>query len=299
VSGERHRRKAVEAVESLTKTEVVGVVERRAERLPERHLGLVTIPEKESVEETVRTIGDLAGGVDLERCMEIAERGGDMVFPTGSPFENRRERKARIAVPMDRAYSFYYPENLESIEAAGGEIVRFRPVEGDPLPEADGYYLGGGYPEVYAKEISENKRFLEGIRSASENGKVVYAECGGLMTLCNAISDGEERYDMAGVFPHLAELTRERQGLAYVNALGTKENFLFPDKEIRGHEFHYSRLVPVPSGPFAYRVKRGTGIDGKNDGLVKGRTIGAYMHQHALANKDWGIALVDAASQGH
>ena len=295
VSGERHRKKAVEAVESLTKTEVIGVIERRSERLPERHLGLVTIPEKEDAASAIKMTSELAGEVDLERLLEISEKGGELSPPTESPFLKRDDIGVKIAVPRDKAFSFYYPENLESLEAAGGRVVTFKPTEGESLPEADAYYVGGGYPEVYARTISQNRDFLEGLRSASEAGRPVYAECGGLMILCGAIRDKSEMWKMAGVFNCDAELTADRQGLAYVSAVGTKDNFLFPWKEIRAHEFHYSRLVPTPDGSFAYRITRGRGIDGSNDGLISKRTIGTYMHQHALSNKDWGRAMVDAA----
>jgi cobyrinic acid a,c-diamide synthase len=297
VSGERHRQKAVQAVEQLTDTEVIGVIERRRERLPERHLGLVTVEEKEDVSSILEDVSSMAASVDMERLLDLAEKGAGG-FPSHSPFPKGEERGVRIAVPRDGAYSFYYQENLESIIAAGGEVVEFSPLAGDPLPDADGYYIGGGYPEVHRERIAENCDFLEGLRTASLDGKLVYAECGGLITLCNSIREGDRRSKMAGVFGCDALLTAERQGLSYVRARGTDENFLFHGMEIRGHEFHYTRLDPLPSGPFGYSVSRGTGIDGSNDGLMVRRTIGAYLHQHALSNKDWGLAFVRAASAG-
>lgn len=297
VSGERHKRKAVEAVESLAKTEVIGVIERQSDRLPERHLGLVTVPEKEDVGSVLRLTSDLASDVDVDRLLDISEKGKETSFPAESPFKTREKLGVKIAIPMDRAFSFYYPENIEAVEAAGAEIVPFAPTEGDHLPDADGYYLGGGYPEVYAKEIYQNEDFLQGLKSASEEGRLICGECGGMMVLTNAIESREERWKMAGIFDCEAELTDDRQGLAYVRAVGTDENFLFPGAEIRGHEFHYSRLAQTPSGPFGYRIQRGVGIDGKNDGIIRRRTIGTYFHQHALSNKAWGEAIVGAASQ--
>jgi len=292
VSGARHREKAVEAVESLTGTEVVGVIERRRESLPERHLGLVTVPENDNVPAMLRTMEEMVADVDLDRLMAIAESAPDADFDRSAPFPKGTASSVKIAVPKDRAFSFYYPENLESIESAGGKVIQFRPTDGEPLPEADGYYLGGGYPEIFASQISRNKDFLEGLRTAHSDGKMIYGECGGLMTLCREIDDGETGHPMVGIFDQTAELTRERQGLAYVQARTTKDNFLFRDINIIGHEFHYSRLTPTPQGPFAYEISRGTGIDQRHDGLVKGRTIGTYMHQHALATTEWGISMV-------
>lgn len=294
VSGPRHRQKAVEAVEALTGTEVVGVVERSQERLAERHLGLVTMPERDA-RETMRTIESFASELDLDRIVGMAESAPEEDFPSGCPFPVRPNMGVRVAVPRDRAFSFYYEENLESLRCAGAEVVEYRPTEGDPLPDADAHYLGGGYPEVYHHQLSSNHDFLEGLGSASSEGRLIYGECGGMMALCRSIIYGEEEGAMAGIFPYRAELTTHRQGLAYVRARGTCENPLFPNAEIVAHEFHYSRLVPTPRGPFAFDVLRGTGIDGAHDGLIVHNTIGTYMHQHALANKDWGIRLVRVA----
>lgn len=297
VSGERHRKKAIEAVESLTKTEVIGAIERRKERLPERHLGLVTMPEKKDAKATIEMTADIASEIDLERLIDISERAEPIDFPAEFPFRKGENIGVKIAIPVDKAYSFYYPENIESIEAAGARVIKFKPAEGDAFPDADGYYIGGGYPEIFAEEISSNRDFMEGLRSAAVEGKLTYGECGGLMTFCRSVSYEGRKWNMAGIFDCDAEVTAERQGLAYVNATGTKHNFLFPEMRIRGHEFHYSRVSPIPPGPYAYSIERGVGIDGKRDGLIKNRTIGAYLHQHALSNKEWGIRIVQEAGR--
>jgi cobyrinic acid a,c-diamide synthase len=298
VSGSRHREKAVEAVQHFTDIPVIGVIERRRERLPERHLGLVTVPENEDVPGTLRKVEDLVKEVDLEALWGASERHVNMDFDQACPFPQLDRSGVRVAVPLDKAYSFYYPENLESLRFAGADVVHFKPTEGDPLPDADAYYLGGGYPEVHAERISRNRDFLDGLLSASREGKLIYGECGGLMTLCRSIHDGEEEHRMAGVFDCGSELTQDRQGLSYVRAKGTAENILFPEQDILAHEFHYSRLFPTPSGPFAYDVTRGTGIDGRHDGLMSARAIGSYMHQHALATRNWGTRFVQAAGTG-
>jgi len=295
VSGPRHRQKATEAVEQLAKVPVLGAVERGA-ALPERHLGLVTVEDHGDPGALKRELEGMVQDIDLERLMEIGETAPPMetrkdpVYPKGSA-------DVRVAVPRDRSFCFYYPENLEAMASAGARIEHFRPTDGEPLPEADMYYLGGGYPEVHARRLSENRDFLEGLKQASQENKAIYAECGGLMTLCDRIVNrGEHR--MAGVFPCMAELTHGRQGLSYVRARGTKDNPFFPVSEVRGHEFHYSRLVPMPSGPYGYVMERGTGLDHCHDGLVRGRTLGCYMHQHALSRPDWGIRMAETASNG-
>lgn len=291
VSGERHRRKATEAVEQLAKLPVLGAVERGGS-LPERHLGLLTVEEHGDRERLKDELREMVEDVDLEMLREIAETAGPME-PRREPLFPRGDAKAKVAVPMDRSFCFYYRENLEALEMAGAELRYFRPAEGQGLPDADLYYLGGGYPEAHKEEISANGDFLQGLENAADD-RAIYAECGGLMTLCSAI-EADGRAEMAGVFPCEAHLTSQRQGLSYVRAAGTAHNPFFPGIEVRGHEFHYSRLVPLPAGPFGFDVSRGTGIDGRHDGMVRGRVLGSYLHMHALSRLDWGKRLLDAA----
>jgi cobyrinic acid a,c-diamide synthase len=295
VSGERHRQKAVEAVETMTGTRVVGTIERDSNRLAERHLGLVTPGDADS-RKAIAQVEELVKDIDLEPLLEISEKGKEPVYPTSAPFPVLERKGVRIGVPRDEAFSFYYPENLESLQAAGAELVVFNPLKGDPLPEADGYYLGGGYPEMHIQALASNQDFLQGLNAASFEGKTIYGECGGMMTMCRSISNAAENGMMAGIFEHDAVLTGHRQGLSYVICEATKENFLFPGQAIRGHEFHYSKLIPMPNGPYAFDVKRGTGIDGKHDGLVLRKTMGTYLHQHALANREWGTRIVQSCS---
>ena len=297
VSGERHRQKAIEAVESLAGTRVVGTIERDSNRLAERHLGLVT-PEDTDSRKAISDVEELVKDIELEPLLEISEKGKELDFPTTTPFPVREPDGVRIGVPRDQAFSFYYQENLESLQSAGAELVGFNPLKGDHLPEADGYYLGGGYPEMHLESLASNRDFLEGLKTASLDGKTIYGECGGMMVLCDSISNGAKNGKMAGVFAHDATLTDHRQGLSYVISNGTKDNFLFEGQTVRGHEFHYSKLIPPPAGPFAFDVVRGTGIDGKHDGLVTRRTMATYMHQHALANKEWGIRIAESCSSG-
>ena len=294
VSGERHRQKAIEAVELLAGTRVVGTIERDSNRLAERHLGLVTPGDTDS-RKAISGVEDLVKDIELEPLLEISEKGRVLDFPTSTPFPVCERNGIKIGVPRDQAFSFYYQENLESLKAAGADLVEFNPLRGDALPEADGYYLGGGYPEMHLESLASNRDFLEGLKTASLDNKTIYGECGGMMTLCRSISNGTMNGKMAGIFDCNASLTEHRQGLSYVISEGTEDNFLFKGMTVRGHEFHYSKLVPLPEGPYAFDVTRGTGIDGKHDGLVLRGTMGTYMHQHALANKEWGTRIVKSS----
>lgn len=293
VSGDRHRKKATEAIEKLTSVPVIGTVEKLSNKLPERHLGLVTTSELDS-KSVLSQLDEMVADVDLSQLQDIAENASNVEFCTNSPFTNVESKGVKIAVPFDKAYSFYYKENLESLVAAGAELKFFKPLEGDKLPDSDGIYLGGGYPEVHAELITSNKDFLEGLNAFSNDGKLIYGECGGMMTLCSAIVNNGE-YPMANVFSEKAVQTQTRQGLSYVKAVPLKDNFLFKNQEIKAHEFHYSHLCPEPSGPFSYKILRGTGFGNGFDGITVRKTIGTYMHQHALSTKSWGASIVDAA----
>ncbi len=233
--------------------------------------------------------------MDIGRLEEIARSAPELDMPAEPPFRKAEPKGITFAVPRDRSFCFYYPENLEALEAAGARIAYFRPTEGEPLPDCDAVYMGGGYPEVHAADLSANGDFLEGVRQLSAEGKVVYGECGGMMAMCRSIRAYGAEHRMAGIFSSDAVLTPDRQGLAYVQARATAENFLFPGRTIRAHEFHYSRLEPIPLGPFGYSVLRGTGIGDGSDGVMVRRSMGTYMHQHALSHGEWGSSLVRAA----
>jgi len=297
VGGDRHRRKAVEAVESLTGTEIMGTIERRRESLPERHLGLMTVDGGEDTRALLRDLEDLVAEIDVERILEIAGSAPEIELDKGSPYQNDVAQEVRVAVPRDQSFCFYYPENLESLEAAGARLLFFSPTEGERLPDCDAVYLGGGYPEVHAELLEGNSDFLEGLRQMSEQGALVYGECGGMMVMCRSIDAFGKLRRMAGIFDARAVLTADRQGLAYVRARGTADNFLFPGLDLRAHEFHYSRLEPIPSGPYGFSIQRGTGIGHSMDGIMLRRSMGTYMHQHALANPSWGRAMVRSASR--
>ncbi len=292
VSGPKHRDKAIEAVESLAGVEVVGAIG-RGEKVPERHLGLILKDSERT--RTMDLMESMTQDIDIERILEIASEADGRHFKQASPFVHRPPSGVRIAVPRDRAYCFYYPENIEALTAAGAEVVPFCPTDGDDLPNCDAVYLGGGYPEEHAAALAANRGFMDGLRTLSHDG-VVYGECGGLMTMCSSVRAYGEEHSMSGIFPSTAVLTDERHGPSYVRATGTADNFLLPGQAVRGHEFHYSHLEPMPDGRFGFAVERGAGIGRGFDGITIRRTMGTYMHLHALSCPGWAPALVSAAA---
>ena len=283
VSNSQHERKLIEATEKYTGAEIVGMVRRDTKNtIGERHLGLKTI--NENGKKDIEPLEGMVSEIDTDRLLAIAE-SSEYEYEYTNPF-TVHDSGLKAAVPMDDAYCFYYRENIECMKAAGMDVRTFSPLAGDSLPDADFYYLGGGYPELFLKELSENRDFMDGLKTASEDGRMILGECGGLMSLCASIEDKTGKYRMSGVFDAESKMSG-RHGPTYVIADTTEHNPLFPKMTVRGHEFHYSEVLPKADYHYGYSMNRGIGIDDKHDGLVFKRSLGSYVHQHALSVKDW------------
>ncbi|UFJ59646.1 cobyrinate a,c-diamide synthase [Brevibacillus sedimenti] len=277
------------AVEQECGVPVVGYLRREdGLEIPERHLGLVPSVERGELQPLFDRLAErVAESVDVDRIWELAQ---------AEPFSAERklfapvplvpkEKRVKIAVARDAAFHFYYPENLELLEANGAELLSFSPLAGEPVPqEADGLYIGGGFPEEFAAELSRSRTVLESIRRAVRDGLPTLAECGGFMYLTDAIvtTDGHT-YPMAGIIPGAVTMQKRLAALGYREVQGTAENFLIgPDELVHGHEFHYSTFAPEHTMPYAYQTKglRGT----KPEGYARGNLVAGYTHLHFASN---------------
>ncbi len=286
VGSERHRSLLEDALAPLG-IPILGTLPRRGEiALPSRHLGL------EMGFESRHDLDALADFVEenayLDRILELgcqvpAVEPEAQAEPEAETVQDQEGGRIRIAVAYDEAFCFYYAENFEILRRLGADLRFFSPIR-DPLPEADGLYLGGGYPELYAGALEESPTRHE-IKKAAEDGMPIYGECGGLMYLCEAVisKDGnsEDEKRMAGVLPATTTMTGRLQALGYVEGDVVAENpVVAKGTVIRGHEFHYSKMDCARDARFAYRFRRGTGIDGNKDGLVEHEALGSYLHTH-------------------
>lgn len=188
-----------------------------------------------------------------------------------------------IAVARDAAFNFYYPDNLELLEAAGARLQYFSPLAGESIPaEADSIYLGGGFPEEFAAVIAGNERFLEGLREAVRSGMLLFAECGGYMVLGETLTDREGvTYTMAGIIPAQVQMQKKRAALGYREASAVQDSFLLKQGEVlRGHEFHYSTMTYRAEDeiPYAYETKGLRGL--KQEGYAAGSVVAGYTHIH-------------------
>jgi len=290
-----------EAIESASGVPIVGVIPRgRGGRLlPGRHLGLVTPEEHPQIEEVRENVLELVDGhLDWEQLMTLAQ--GARALPKSGVAEPPAADGSglRIGYLSDSAFTFYYPENLEALEDAGAQLVPISALSASEVPAAiDALYIGGGFPETHGAALAGNRTFLASLRGRAEAGLPVYAECGGLMLLSRAIHWNGERREMSGVMPFEVEVRRRPQGHGYADITVDRPNPFYPEgAKLRGHEFHYSRVLP--SGglpPTACAVTRGTGCYDKRDGAVVNNVWASYTHIHALATPEWAPALLTAA----
>lgn len=277
---------------------VLGAIPRlRTQELLSRHLGLVTAiehPDRErAIESAAQAVRD---HVDLQAIVDLAERSSSTEVDLGNTAAGIRP-KCRIGLLRDLAFSFYYPENIEALERAGAELVPLSPLADESLPSIDALYAGGGFPEEHAAELSANKRFRGLLADCIGRGLPVWAECGGLMYLSRALLKNGTSYPMAGVLPIVVEHTPQPQGHGYTQARIDQSNpFLAADTVLRGHEFHYSRIIEAPVDlTTVMALDRGIGLGGGRDGIRVGNLVATYTHLHALATPDWAAGMVRAA----
>jgi len=303
VAGPRHEALVRGAVEKLAGVEVVGAIPKLKgdHPLPDRHLGLVTPAEHEGVKGAEGILRETAEEfLDLDRILEIARAAPELDGYGHGHAPGPTDHEVRIGYFSDSAFTFYYPDNLEALEAAGAETVPINSLEDPTLPEdLDGLYLGGGFPETHAARLAGNASLMRSVREAVEAGMPVFAECGGMIYLSRGLEHEGTRYPMAGVLPMELEMCKRPQGHGYMELLVEQENPIFPVGEVlRAHEFHYTRVVPGTGDEleFAYRVRRGKGTLNGLDGVVYKNVVAGYAHLHALGTPQWAPALVGRAA---
>ena len=299
VATARQERVVREAIEDATGVPVLGAISRIVgdDPLPDRHLGLVTAVEHPRRDEAIRRAAQaVAESVDLDRVLAVADAATEVSLEVADLRPARA--RATIGYFSDQAFSFYYPENLEVLEIAGARLVAVSPSGDDALPEIDGLYIGGGFPEVHAARLADNRGFARSVRRRVAKGMPVYAECGGLMYLAREIEVGGATYPMSGVLDLVVRQTDRPQGHGYETVVIDRENpFFAVGTELAGHEFHYSKIVGGETRKAAVaEVTRGKGIGDGRDGIVVGRVWASYLHIHASATPDWATGFLASAS---
>jgi len=299
LGGGRHESKLRAVIEHYTDVPVIGAVH-HDERLQivERHLGLMPSNESAEAEDYIHSIGAVINErVDLDRLLQLVDKEPLPAAPSPDIMPLPLGGNIRIGIARDRAFGFYYADDLDALQAAGAELVPFDALHDIHLPKVDALYIGGGFPEMCAAELQANASLRNAIRQAIESGMPAYAECGGLMYLSRSLTHDGKRYDMVGAIPGDVTMHPKPIGRGYVHLAENADHPWprpsQPAKQIRAHEFHYSSLENLPADcRFAYRVQRGYGIDGDNDGLVVHNLLASYTHLRTIGSCYWASRFV-------
>lgn len=298
VNSEGHYQLLKEAVEQHTNVAVVGYLRQdQAVTISDRHLGLVTAMEQGTGELYDRLAKAAADTIDLDRIESLAGSCSGLAAPPQLVKQNQ-QHTVRIGVAQDQAFCFYYPENLELLEAEGAELVPFSPLTDHTLPaDVAMLYLGGGYPELHGAVLAGNITMRRAIRDFAEQGGTIYAECGGMMYLTQAIRDFEGRsHEMVGLFPAEAVMRKPSLTLGYRTMELSQACILGVSGVIaRGHEFHYSTLVPRGPLNYACSLSDARGESKGQDGLSISNVVALYTHLHFSSQPQVAASLVASA----
>ena len=303
VSGKRHEKKLTDSIKKYCNIPVLGVVPKSLSlNIKERHLGLIPYGEDKKGEELIDDMArffeqyiDMDGILSISKST-VYKKDTKPLIDTKKKIE--RKHNIKIGIFYDRAFSFYYPENLEALEKNGAELVYINSMKDTALPDIDGLYIGGGFPELYGSEIIKNRSLLGHVRIAIENGMPVFCECAGLIYLCDGIKTDEGFFEMAKIIPSVVEKKKLPQGHGYMDVeVITDTPFFKKGARIKGHEFHYTRLINVKNLHYALKVLRGNGIDGYYDGILYKNMFASYMHIHAASVPNWAKRFVRIAEK--
>lgn len=292
IGSPRHLEYLQEALDGNVRMPCLGGLSRQdALGMPERHLGLVTSEEHRLTPAFTNAVADLIeNGMDLEGLIqglpEIDFNKTASRIPKGGFPDPIAEPRVKIGVARDRAFCFYYPDNLAFLEAFGAELIAFSPIDDRrPPPDLDGLYLGGGYPEMAAEALSRNGSMRQAISAMSRQGMPIYSECGGFMYLCRAIYDMRgNRFFMVGCFPFETQMSNKLSALGYREITLLKDTLIGKaGQKLRGHEFHYSHIGENAlngESKTVYQASPRTGVQKSAEGYLIRRTLGSYIHLH-------------------
>ncbi len=313
VAGPRHENVLRRNIEKYCNVPVLGAIPKLDwEKFPERHLGLVPTPEHGCAMDAVHDASKIAARyLDLNALTEVSINAGafsaseiaqektsfkdHIQHPRHSGISDPIRSAPVIGIIKDSAFQFYYPENIEALQAAGAETMMISPFTSNDIPPVDALYIGGGFPETHAQELANNVTFRIQLKDLAEKGLPIYAECGGLMYLGEELVLDQGTFPMAGVLPVVFGFSKKPQGHGYTVVSVEHENPYYKiGSEIKGHEFHYSKVIKWrgTDKDLAFGMKRGSGFLNKRDGVCYKNVLATYTHIHALGTTSWAGALV-------
>jgi len=307
IAGPRHEKVLRKNIEHYCDIPVLGAVPKLDwQNFPERHMGLLPTPEHGWAKDSIQAASQIAVRyLDLEALAAVAADAGEL--PVSAALQESILAKAeslrhsdpkprpRIAIIKDSAFQFYYPENIEALEAAGAKTLVISPLDSDTIPPIDALYIGGGFPETHAQQLAQNVTFREQLKSLANHGLPIYAECGGLMYLGEELVLDETSFPMAGILPVVFGFSKKPQGHGYTVVTVEHPNPYFKiGTQLKGHEFHYSRVLKWrgTDNDLAFNMKRGVGFINHRDGVCYKNVLATYTHIHALGTPSWAESMV-------
>lgn len=294
VQGARHEDKLRNAITRYTDIPILGAIRRTKDmEIEERHIGLTPSNEDGNARKRIeRMAGVISESVDVDRLISLSarlkSRPGDLAASRASPAMN----SIRLGIARDEAFAFYYPDDFQVMQDLGVKLVFFDAIRDTRLPDIDALFIGGGFPELYLKELERNTGLKVHIKQFIDAGYPVYAECGGLMYLCRDITYNNSTHSMVGALNARAKMKTRPVGRGYVQLIETS-NHPWPgidsdSQSLPAHEFHYSQLEDLDADAvFAYRVTRGVGIKQGLDGLIHKNTLATYSHHRNVGQNHW------------
>jgi cobyrinic acid a,c-diamide synthase len=299
IANNRQRLLITESVERYTGLPVLGSIPRlKTDIFPMRHLGMVPHQEYDDSSGALDFLVDLiVENVDLEKVKQtmkplpLATDNGTHALQTVG-----KNHTLRIGVLQDAAFQFYYSENLEALEREGAELLYINAMEDSCLPEVDGLYIGGGFPETGAKELAANESFRRSVKEAADKGLPIYAECGGLIYLGESIILAGKTYPLVGIFPVQFEMSKRPQAHGYSIFEVDRENGFYPvGTVVKGHEFRYSKVMNWrgTDDQLVVKMTRGTGFVEGRDGVTYKNVFALYTHVHAEGTPEWARGFVE------
>ena len=282
--GKSHAVKAKAAIESMAKLRVIGILPRLEElEVKMRHLGLTPAMERRvKAEETIEKWCSMVNeNIDVDSLIEIAKSAPPLSIKAFKPpYEACNRQSVRIAIALDEAFNFYYKQNIDTLRRLGADIVTFSPLMDNSLREVSGLIVGGGYPQLFLAQLQENESIMMNLKKLIEDECPTYAECGGLMYLCEEIMDFRGfKAKGVSIIPATCKISKSTRFLGYTIHRVVQDNVLSKTgSEVKGHEFHYSSIEVKGDVKYAYEVLRGYGINGKRDGIIIHNALASYTH---------------------
>lgn len=300
VASPRQQAKLVAAIERYSDVKVLGCLGRDPELMVvERHLGLTTPSETAGRDARIaRLVHAVEASIDLDAVLAAAATVHPLPVAVAPPVTAVTPAELRIGVARDSAFCFYYPDDLEALERHGATLVPFSPLTDTRLPDVDALFIGGGFPETHMRQLEANGALRQEILAVARAGMPIHAECGGLMYLSRSITWHGETCQMVGALPADTIMHDRPQGRGLVVLEPTGLGGWVPTagscETIPAHEFHHAALVNLDREiQFAYRVRRGTGIDGEHDGLIAGNVLASFSHLRDTSRNRWTRRFVD------